>query len=200
LRTVTIRNVVLGSREWIVIGLHPFNSTVDLRANGDGLELCPGDAFGTDSLNLGFSGLTCSPFTGSYATPQRQGGHVGIGLRNTRQQVLVIPPVEIRYEAADKFFLAEFPPLPSGMTSPLVEFVPTRDVVVAATVFRNGYRSAPVRAELTQRSIGVSRWTSGYQGDGDPYGPVKLNDQVTVRTTNTTSTTLERYSFFLGWA
>jgi len=184
----------------MLVALHPLDSAVIVRTDGTGLEICPGDAFGDESFGIGFTGLTCAPFNGTYTTAQRLGGHVAFGLRNTTHEPHTIPEIEVRYAASDKFFFAVFPPLPVGKDSPILQFVPNRDPVIGAKVYLTGFRDAPVETELTQKDLRLPKWSTRYSGDGDPFGPATLNDPVTVRTTNTTQSPLDRYALFVTWA
>jgi len=197
---VWIHDVVLPPGEWTLIALHPSDSAVVVRTDSTGLEICPGDAFGDESFGIGFTGLTCAPVNGTYATPQRPGGHVAFGLRNATQEARTIPEIEVRYTASDTFFFAVFPPLAVGRISPTLQFVPNRDTVIGAKVYLTGFRAAPVEAELTQKDLRLPMWSTRYSGDGDPFGPATLNESVTVRTTNTTQSPLDRYALFVAWA
>ena len=198
-RTASIRDVVLKPGEWTLVGLHPLDSEIAVRAEASGLEICPGSEFPEDAFTIDFSGLTCSALNGTFTTPRRAGGHVAFGIRNTTQGVVSIPVIEISYEASDKFFMVTLPPLPSKQSSPRVEFTPLRDNVVGAGVFL-GRSASPVEPELVQNGAPLSKTSLRYDGDGTPYGPASLNQQIAVRTTNTTPDLLDRYAFFLAWA
>jgi hypothetical protein len=92
----------------------------------------------------------------------------------------------LTYEGADRFFEIATPSLGEGKRGPRVVIVPLQSEIVAAQSMRVVSREPAnaLRAEVEQRGRRLGALEADPRLHGQPYGPARLGEPVTIRALN----------------
>lgn len=206
-RSLELHSIELDPNESVALALHPTAAPVTISSSNPDLEICPatldGELDNTGGSWPSVSGFTdCRPLdkSGLAALPST-GGHVAFLMRPRDQRASRVNQLTVTYDAQDQFLVVFPPSLASGDAGSQVLITPSRSsLIVAQPYLFPGYRAADaVRVEVTQGDRTIRALDrSDLRTDGQPYGPVKVDELVAVQMYND-SPQVVRPGLTLAW-